>query len=77
LKKNSNKTSNKTYCFLTDSNIQDLKPSYQQQEQQPKRSGEKEKKCKASNAHSPETEKKQAKLRKYQNAISPSLTPLS
>jgi hypothetical protein len=56
LKKNSNKASNKTYSFLTDSNIQDLKPSYKQQEQQPKRSGKKEK-CKASNAHSPRQRK--------------------
>jgi hypothetical protein len=76
LKKNSNKASNKTYSFLTDSNIQDLKPSYQQQEQQPKRSGKKEKKAKLQMLILRDREKT-SQLRKYQNAISHSLTPLS
>jgi hypothetical protein len=76
LKKNSNKASNKTYSFLTDSNIQDLKPSYQQQEQQPKRSGKKEKKAKLQMLILRDREKT-SQLRKYQNDISHSLTPLS
>jgi len=76
LKKNSNEASNKTYSFLTDSNIQDLKPSYQQQEQQPKRSGKKEKKAKLQMLILRDREKT-SQLRKYQNDISHSLTPLS
>jgi hypothetical protein len=72
LKKNSNKASNKTYSFLTDSNIQDLKPSYQQQEQQPKTIWGKRKKKQSFKCSFSETEKKQAN---FANIKTPSLIP--